>query len=147
MEERKCEGIRNVEREREKENCSEKAMWKVIGHTAQYGVPHSSYVCEKHKDYLEDHPHPKIMEYNRFQVRFIPLNLGKCCDDMDSAIESKFLTIRNDEIVFNIAKTPQTAGNVLTGETFDPKNYPYSLSLQYCCFCSSKLSYIQEDDW
>lgn len=62
--------------------------------------------------------------------------LGKCCDDMESAISSKFLAIKNGEIFFNLAKTPLSAGNVLTGETFDPKNYPYSMSLYYCPFCS-----------
>jgi len=58
---------------------------------------------------------------------------------MESAITSKFLAIINGEIVFNIAKTPQSAGNVLTGETFDPKNYPYSMSLYYCPFCSYRI--------
>ena len=62
--------------------------------------------------------------------------LGKCCDDMESAITSKFLAIINSEIVFNIAKTPRTAGNVLTGEVFDPKNFAYTMNLYYCPFCS-----------
>ncbi len=55
---------------------------------------------------------------------------------MESAISSKFLAIKNGEIVFNIAKIPQSAGNVLTDEVFDPKNYRYSMSLYYCPFCS-----------
>jgi len=65
--------------------------------------------------------------------------LGKCCDDMESAISSKFLAIKNGEIMFNIAKIPQSAGNVITGETFDPKNFPYSMSLYYCPFCSYRI--------
>lgn len=65
--------------------------------------------------------------------------LGKCCDDMESAISSKFLAIKNGEIVFNIAKTPRSAGNVITGETFDPKNFPYSMSLYYCPFCAYRI--------
>ncbi len=86
------------------------------------------------------------MEYNRFEVRFIPLNLGECCDDMVSAIESKFLVIKNDEIVFNIAKTPLSAGKVITGEKYDPKNFMFTMDLKFCPFCSAKLSYIQEDN-
>ena len=87
------------------------------------------------------------MEYNRFEVIFIPLNLGECCDDMVSAIESKFLAIKNDELVFNIAKTPLSAGNVITGEKFDPKDSTFTMTLKFCPFCSSKLTYIQEDTW
>lgn len=121
--------------------CDQKATWKVIGYTALL----EAYVCLKHRDYMEKNPHPK--KYNRSDVRFIPLNLGECCGDMESAITSKFLTIKNEEILFNIAKTPQSAGNVLTGETFDPKNYPYSMTLAFCCFCSSRLSYYQKDEW
>ncbi len=138
-EEKQCEGIRNIVK------CDKLATWKVIGYSARYGVPNTAYVCKKHRDYMEKHP--KNMEYNRFDVRFIPLNLGKCCEDMKRAMESKFLAIKNEEILFNIAKTPKSAGNVLTGETFDPKNYSYSMSLQYCCFCSSQLSYYQKDEW
>lgn len=137
-EEKICESIENYVK------CDKKAIWKVIGYSAQLGVPKSAYVCLKHKDYTDKHSHP----YNRgYDIRFIPLSLGKCCGDMESAINTKFLAIKNEEIVFNIAKTPQTAGNVLTGEKFDPKNYPYSMTLSFCCFCSSRLSYIQNDDW
>lgn len=136
-----CQGITNYVK------CDKPATWKVIGYSAQFGVPHSAYVCVEHKDYMEKHPHPKIMEYNRFDVKIIPLNLGECCGDMEQSIEMGFLTIKNEEIVFNIVKTPKSAGNVLTGETFDPKNYPISMSLQYCPFCSSQLSYFQKDEW
>ncbi len=133
--EKVCEGIENYVK------CDQKATWKAIGYTASKGVPDTFYLCLKHKEHLEKNPH------NEFDIRFIPLNLGKCCGDMESAIDSKFLTIKNEEIVFNIAKTPQTAGNVLTGETFDPKNYPYSMTLCFCCFCSSRLSYIRNGEW
>lgn len=138
IKEKKCESIKDFVR------CDKPATWRVIGHSAQYGVPLTKYVCNEHKDFLEKHSHPKIIEND---IKYIPLNLGKCCDDMNSAIESKFLTIKNEEIVFNIAKIPQSAGNVLTGETFDPKNYPYSMSLRYCPFCRARLSYYQESDW
>ena len=57
----------------------------------------------------------------------------------------KFLTIKHDEIVFNIPKIPESAGNVLSGEIYDPKNFPFSMSLQYCPFCFSRLTYFQED--
>ncbi len=140
-EEKICEGIINYVR------CDKIATWKIIGHSASYGVPLSSYVCKEHKDYLEKHPHSKIMEYKRFDVRFIPLNLGKCCENMEQAMESGFLAIKNEEILFNIVKTPKSAGNVLTGETFDPKKFLYSMTLLYCPFCSSQLSYFQKDEW
>ncbi len=143
LEEKKkiCHGITNYVK------CDKPATWEVIGYTARYGVPNTTYVCKEHREYIEKHPYSKNMEYYQFDVRFIPLNLGKCCEDMKRAMESGFLAIKNEEILFNIAKTPQSAGNVLTGETFDPKNYRFSMSLQYCCFCSSQLSYFQKDEW
>lgn len=139
--ERTCEGIINYVK------CDKPATWKVLGHSARFGVPLTKYVCEEHREYLEKNPHPKIMEYNRFDVWFIPLDLGKCCRDMEDAIERKYLAIKNEEIVFNIAKTPMSAGNVITGEEYDPKKFLITMNLFYCPFCSSKLTYYQEDIW
>lgn len=137
--ERKCEGIINYVK------CDKDATWKVIGHTARFGVPNINYVCKEHKDYLEKHPHPSIMEYNRFETMFVPLNLGNCCDNMKDAINRKFLAIKNNEIVFNIAQHPQSAGNVITGEVYDPKTILITMNLYYCPFCSSRLSYFESD--
>lgn len=60
---------------KEKPNCDNEAIWKVIGYTARFGVPLTQYVCDECKEYIEKHPFPKIMEYNRFETKFTKLEV------------------------------------------------------------------------
>ena len=62
-----------------------------------------------------------------------------CCHDMDSAIEHEFLIERDNEILFNRGKHPLEAGNIITGETYDPKKIVFTMSLSFCPFCSKRL--------
>jgi hypothetical protein len=64
-----------------------------------------------------------------------------CCDDMRAAIEYGFFVERDDEILINKAKHPLKAGNILTGETYDPKEFVYTMSLRFCPFCSARLRF------
>ena len=65
--EKKCKGVINAIK------CNNKAKWKAIGYSAQFGVPSTDYVCDSCKDYMKKHYTPKIMEYNRFKLTFIKI--------------------------------------------------------------------------
>lgn len=62
-----------------------------------------------------------------------------CCENMDAAIRYELLIEKDGEILINKAKHPLKAGNVLTGETYDPKEFAYTMVLTFCPFCSSRL--------
>jgi len=62
-----------------------------------------------------------------------------CCENMETAIKHKFLVEKNGDILINIEKHPVKAGNVLTGETYDPKDFIMMMALEYCPFCSKLL--------
>jgi len=56
-----------------KPNCKNKAEWKVIGHSAGFGVPITTLACNDCKEWLESHPHPKIIAYNQFDPQYIKI--------------------------------------------------------------------------
>lgn len=66
-----------------------------------------------------------------------------CCEELEFALKHGFLII--DELYGEIAfpraslTAEMSVGNVLTGETYEKKNYSYSLGLFYCPFCGQDL--------
>jgi len=71
--------------------------------------------------------------------------LGECCYEMKEAIKENFLMIKNEEIVFGNMKNPEKAGNVITGETYNPKEFFYSIKLSYCPWCKTQLISIKKE--
>ncbi len=63
-----------------------------------------------------------------------------CCRSMGDAMRWGLVVIHNDEFFINIAVIPQKAGNVLTGEIYNPENFVMCPAIEFCPFCSKKLS-------
>jgi len=68
---RKCDGVRG------RPDCNNEVVWKVSGNVARFGVPLTQYMCNECKEYIEKHPTPKILEYNRFIPTFTRLEASK----------------------------------------------------------------------
>jgi hypothetical protein len=70
---------------------------------------------------------------------------GWCCDGMESAIEFGFVEIVDAELTL-VRRTltevnpDATAGNVLTGETYDPSEFTMTLALSFCPWCAHPLT-------
>jgi len=64
---------------------------------------------------------------------------GETCEGMDTAIKYELLIKKDGEILINKAKHPLKACNVLTGETYDPKEFVCTMVFTFCPFCSGRL--------
>ena len=61
----KCQGVIN-----KINNCSNKAIYKSTGYSAQFGVPSNSFVCESCKKIMIKFYQAKILTYNQFPLTF-----------------------------------------------------------------------------
>lgn len=79
--------------------------------------------------------------------------MDKCCELMSDALKWGLLTITNDEVTLPLrtltdVNPDATAGNLLTGETYDPSSFSVTLLLEYCPWCGVKLTVpMNDDDW
>lgn len=62
---KKCKGVINIVKD-----CPNGAEWISSGYSAQFGVCHTSIVCDSCKEVMENNYRPKILEYNRFPLTF-----------------------------------------------------------------------------
>jgi len=64
----------------------------------------------------------------------------KECDDFDQSLKYGLIMMIEDEpqIRGSLPKGSK-AGNVLTGETYDPKDFILNMVIKYCPFCSKEL--------
>jgi hypothetical protein len=79
-------------------------------------------------------------------------NVTPCCDEMGRAVEYGFvvdggygalsLPARN----LTAINPDASAGNVLTGETYDPAEFSLTLVLAFCPWCSGYLGGLDDDD-
>jgi len=69
LEAKECDGTK------QNPNCNNQAVWKVVGYASRFGVPLTQYACDECKEYIERHPFPKIMAYNRFKTKFTKLKV------------------------------------------------------------------------
>ena len=78
----------------------------------------------------------------------MPDGLGKCCDAMEAAVKYGYAE-RNPqdrgELIMARRKLTDVApdakaGNVLTGETYDPARLRMAFALSYCPFCGRPLT-------
>lgn len=74
-----------------------------------------------------------------------------CCERMEDALKYGLLQEVDGETRFPARALTEvnpdaTAGNVLTGETYDPADYGLTMALDYCPWCCCPLERIDEDD-
>jgi hypothetical protein len=67
-----------------------------------------------------------------------------CCESMSDAVKWHFLEILEGEVMLPRRTLTEvdpeaTAGNVLSGETYDPAEFVLTLSLSLCPWCGVKL--------
>jgi hypothetical protein len=77
-----------------------------------------------------------------------------CCEQMEAAVQQGFVLYLGGEHVLpprNLTDIADaTAGNVLTGETYDPADFALTLALEFCPWCGMKVCTAcvdDEDDW
>jgi len=65
---------------------------------------------------------------------------GKDCYDFSSALEWGLIIVIDEEVQIT-GKLPEgaTAGNVLTGEKYDPTTFLMNMVIKFCPFCGKKL--------
>ena len=74
--------------------------------------------------------------------------LGKCCDAMEAAVKFGFIEVNpldKKELILsrrNLKKqTPDAkAGNVITGETYNPAKFKMAFGVSFCPFCGKPLT-------
>ncbi len=76
--------------------------------------------------------------------------MNRCCETMDDAIEYGYLTVLNGEFLLpprtlTEVNPDATAGNVLTGETYDPGEFSMSFMLAFCPWCRESLTPVRDD--
>ncbi len=77
-----------------------------------------------------------------------------CCDDLNDAVRDGFLEVNPldaEELVLPRRKLTDVApnaraGNVLTGETYDPSTFALAYALTFCPFCGTRLRPDEDDD-
>lgn len=71
--------------------------------------------------------------------------MAECCDDLAQALKLGFLERVHGEVMLTRRKLTDAApdakaGNVLTGETYDPSTFALSMALTYCAWCGAPLA-------
>ena len=70
-----------------------------------------------------------------------------CCEEMRMALEWKLLQVVHGEVVV-LGKLPKgaKAGNVLTGEPYDPATFTMGQSLRFCPWCREPQPFFEEEE-
>jgi hypothetical protein len=72
-----------------------------------------------------------------------------CCEQMEMAVRYGFVLFHGEHVLparkLTDVNPDALAGNVLTGESYDPADYELTLALQFCPWCALPLA--GEDDW
>lgn len=65
---------------------------------------------------------------------------GEKCEDFRRALEYNFIAIIENEPQI-IGKLPKTAkaGNLLTGEKYDPSTFMFNFIIEFCPFCGERI--------
>lgn len=71
--------------------------------------------------------------------------MTECCDDMETALKDGFLERVHGELILprrNLKEiAPEAkAGNVLTGEVYDPSDFAMAMAIDLCPFCGAPQS-------
>ena len=74
--------------------------------------------------------------------------LGKCCDAMETAVRFGYVEVNpldKKELILSRrnlkAVAPEAkAGNVITGETYDPAKFEMAFGISFCPFCGKPLT-------
>jgi len=72
-----------------------------------------------------------------------------CCDSLERALKGGFLEL--DPVYSELILPRQKVGedvkisNLLTGETYDPKEFSFSFHVGYCPFCGLKLDDFDQE--
>ena len=71
--------------------------------------------------------------------------MSECCDDLAQALKLGLLERVRGEVMLPRRKLTEAApeakaGNVLTGETYDPSTFAVSMALTYCAWCGAPIS-------
>lgn len=70
-----------------------------------------------------------------------------CCEGLkDAHIRFGIVFYKNGEFNFTSHVTPTKAGNVITGEELDPKNFIITMVLNYCPFCGHDFQKKPNED-
>jgi len=65
-------------------------------------------------------------------------DLVYCCESLEEAVGLKLLIIREGELTLK-GEHPKKAGNVITGETYNPKEFIFTMVVSYCPFCGKEV--------
>jgi hypothetical protein len=69
-----------------------------------------------------------------------------CCDAMEDALRWGLLKEVHGEIVI-VGPLPKgaKAGNVLTGEAYDPRRFRMGMALRHCPWCADPLPHVLDE--